>query len=404
MKRLSDLDAPLAADSPLGSHDVVEWILTDGKGLRLSQLIPGYCQRLTEAGVPVLRCTVHIRQLHPQYYSRGFIWRRGEALADELPREHGIEKTSMYLDSPLYQVYEHRREVRRRLSDPSAPMDFPVLQDLAALGATDYMAVGLPFRRGGGQAMTLATDQPDGFTDSNLALIRATIPAFSAVAELINLERMAQVVLQTYIGHSTGQRVVEGRIRRGDVSSIRAVLMFSDLRNFTQMSESLPGDTVIGLLNDYFETVSEPLVAVGGEILKFIGDAMLAILPVAGDDEATLRKSCDAALGAADIAVSAMSVLNARRRHVGRPTFTAGVALHVGEVLYGNIGSRDRLDFTVIGPAVNLVSRIEHLCADAGYPIVLSAEFAGKVSSPVRSLGHFELKGIGQAQEIFGLA
>jgi adenylate cyclase len=180
--------------------------------------------------------------------------------------------------------------------------------------------------------------------------------------------------------------------------------MFSDLRNFTQMSESLPGDTVIGLLNDYFETVSEPLVAAGGEILKFIGDAMLAILPVAGDDEATLRKSCDAALGAADIAVSAMSVLNARRRHVGRPTFTAGVALHVGEVLYGNIGSRDRLDFTVIGPAVNLVSRIEHLCADAGHPVVLSAEFADKVSSPVRSLGHFELKGIGQAQEIFGLA
>lgn len=384
-------------------QDVEDWILTEGKLLRLSQLVPGFCQRLIEAGVPILRCTVHIRQLHPQYFSRGFIWHRGEALATETPREHGIEQTSLYLNSPLYMIYQHGQEVRRRLADPETPRDFPVLEDLAEMGATDYLACALPFRRGVGQAITLATDNPGGFTIENIALIKAALPSFTAVAELINLERMAQVVLQTYIGESTGSRVVEGRIRRGDVTSIRAVLMFTDLRDFTHLSETLPGETVIDMLNDYFETVSEPIEAAGGEILKFIGDAALAILPVDGSGEDGLQLACDTALMAVDTAISALSVLNARRRRAGKQTFSAGFALHVGEVLYGNIGTEDRLDFTVIGPAVNLISRIEHLCAQEGHPLVLSADFAKWVSLPVRSLGRHDLKGIADPQEIFTL-
>jgi adenylate cyclase len=177
--------------------------------------------------------------------------------------------------------------------------------------------------------------------------------------------------------------------------------MFSDLRNFTQLSEALPGEMVIDLLNDFFEAVADPLTAAGGEILKFIGDAMLAILPVEGDDAADLENACDAALVAAEKAVSALSVLNARRSRMERPTLAAGIALHVGDVLYGNIGTSDRLDFTVIGRAVNLVSRIEHLCRDVGQPMALSADFAHAISTPVRSLGRFEVKGIAEPQEIF---
>ncbi len=397
-------DIPSPVDPANCLQDVENWTLTEGKTLQLSRLIPGFCSRLSEACVPILRCTVHIRQLHPQYYSRAFQWRRGEALATETPREHGIEKTPTYLDSPLYLVYERGENVRRRLHDPSTPRDFPIIEDLAAMGATDYLAMGLPFRRGIGQAITLATDQPGGFSDANVALIEAALPAFSAVAELINLERMAQVVLQTYIGQSTGQRVVDGKIQRGDVSRIRAVLLFSDLRDFTQLSESLPGETVIDLLNDYFETISEPLTMAGGEILKFVGDAMLAILPVDGEGEAGLRQACDAALVAADTAIAALSVLNARRECEGKHTVAAGMALHVGDVLYGNIGTRDRLDFTVIGPAVNLASRIEHLCAEQGHPVVLSARFASMVSAPVSSLGRHRLKGIAETQEVFAPA
>ena len=394
-------DAAASVGSGACLQDIEDWVLTEGRTLRLGKLIAGFCRCLIGAGVPVLRCTVHIRQLHPQYYSRGFLWLKGEAQANETSREHGIEKTSAFLDSPLYPVYERGEDVRRRLHDPAAPRDFPILADLDEMGATDYMAVGLPFRRGAGQALTLATDRPNGFSDKHVVMVKAVLPAFSAVTELINLERMSRVLLQTYLGRSTGQRVVEGRIRRGDVSRIRAVLMYSDLREFTQASESLPGATVIDLLNDYFETVSEPLTAAGGEILKFIGDAMLAILPIDGEGDAGLGKACDAALSAADAAIAALSVLNARRRHEGKETFTAGMALHVGDVLYGNIGTADRLDFTVIGPAVNLVSRIEHLCGDVGQPLVVSGDFARTASAPVRSLGRHRLKGIAEPQEIF---
>ncbi len=393
-------DIAIRLETAAALRHVEDWVLAEGKAMRLAQLIAGFCCRLTEAGVPVLRCTVHMRQLHPQYYSRGFLWLRGQPLASETPREHGIEKTPTYLDSPLFVVYERGEDVRRPLHNPATPRDFPILADLDEMGATDYVAIGLPFRRGVGQAFTLATDQPGGFSDANLALVRAALPAFSAVAELINLERMSQVVLQTYLGSSTGQRVVEGRIRRGDVSRIRAVLMFSDLRNFTQLSESLPGATVVDLLNSYFETVSEPLTAVGGEILKFVGDGMLAILPVDGDDEAGLRNACDSALSAAETAQSALSALDARHAQ----PLAAGLALHVGDVLYGNIGTRDRLDFTVIGPAVNLVSRIEHVCREAEQPIALSAAFAAAVSAPVRSLGLFDLQGLAEPQEIFAPA
>lgn len=386
---------------PAGFRDVESWILTEGKTLRLRELLAGFSGRLIEAGVPVFRSTVHIRQIHPLYYARGFLWRRGETVANETPREHGIENSPTYLTSPIQIAYEQHRDVRRRLHDPSTPRDFPILEELDEMGATDYLVVALPFRHGVGQAVTLATDQPGGFSDENLALVRAVLPAFSAVAELINLERMSESVLGTYLGRSTGQRVLEGRIRRGDVSRIRAVLMFSDLRSFTELSEALPGETVIELLNEFFETVADPLAAAGGEILKFIGDGLLAILPVDRSGDAGLRTACDTALIAAETAVSALSVLNARQRHAGKTMLAAGLALHVGDVLYGNIGTRDRLDFTVIGPAVNLVSRIEHLCREVDQPIALSAAFAQAVSVPVRSLGRFELKGIAEPQEIF---
>ena len=380
---------------------IADWILDEGRCLRLGELIAGFGGRLGRAGIPVSRISLHIRQLHPQFYSRGFFWRRGEAVATESPREHGIERTSAYLDSPLYRVYEHGETVRRRLEDPAAPLDFPILEEVRAEGATDYIVLGMPFRAGSGQAITLATDRPGGFSDADIALVKGALPAFAATAELINLERMAEALLTTYVGGSTGRRVLAGDIRRGDVRRIRAVLWFSDLRNFTSLSETLPGEAVIDLLNDYFEAAAEPITAAGGEILKFIGDAMLAILPVAGDGEEDLRRACENALAAADTAVSAFEAVNALRAGAGKQTFRAGLALHVGEVLYGNIGTESRLDFTVIGPAVNLVSRIEQLCADQGRSVVLSSDFALRLSRPLTSLGRHKLRGIAETQEIF---
>jgi adenylate cyclase len=180
--------------------------------------------------------------------------------------------------------------------------------------------------------------------------------------------------------------------------------LYSDLRGFTQLSETHSGEDVIELLNQYFETVSKPFTDAGGEILKFIGDAMLAILPVNGDGDGAGRQACDTALAAAVNAVDSLARMNGERREAGRPVINAGLALHVGEVLYGNIGTRDRLDFTVIGHAVNLVSRIEHFCAEAGHQMVLSADFAATADIPVRSLGKHPLKGIAAPQEIFAPA
>jgi adenylate cyclase len=385
-------------------EDVVEWTLGEGKQLRLRELIPGFCERLIEAGVPILRCSVHIRQLHPQYYTRGFFWNRGETEATESPREHGIEYSPAYLDSPIRRVYEKHEDIRRRLLAPGTPRDFPILDDMERRGVTDYLVKRLPFRQGVDQAITLATDHPQGFSDANLAMLDTALPAFAAVAELINHERMSRVLLQTYVGKSTGNRVNAGEIRRGDVSRIRAVLLYSDLRGFTRISETLPGEDVIELLNVYFETLSAPFTAAGGEILKFIGDAVLAIMPVDGDGDGAARATCETALAAANEAVAALARLNDGCRQTGKPCFSAGLALHVGEALYGNIGTPDRLDFTVVGHAVNLVSRIEHFGAEAGRPMVLSADFARAVSAPVRSLGRHALKGIAEPQEIFALA
>jgi len=392
------------AQSTTSLDDLVNWTLGEGKQLRLRGLIPGFCERLVEAGVPILRCSLHIRHLHPQFYSRGFFWNRGEKQATELPREHGIENSPIFLDSPLYGVFENHQDVRRRLLDPATPRDFPILDDIEQIGVTDYLVKSLPFRRSSGQAITFATDHPQGFSDANLAMLDTALPAFATVAELVNLERMSRVLLQTYIGKLTGDRVNAGEIKRGDVNRIRAVLLFADLRGFTKLTEAYPGEVVIDLLNDYFESLSAPFTKAGGEILKFVGDAMLVILPVAGDGDDARREACEKALSAAKDAVAALERQNESRSVAGKPVFSAGLALHVGEALYGNIGTPDRLDFTVIGHSVNLASRIVNFRADAGNPIVMSAEFADMVAEPVKSLGRHDLKGIAELQEIFAPA
>lgn len=392
----------MSARDPL--PPIVDWILTEGRCQRMGPFFAGFCQRLRAAGMPLFRSTLHIRQLHPQFFARAFAWHHGEAVAVESPREHGIEKTAMYLDSPLHRVYEFGETVRRRLEDPATPDDFPILADLRREGATDYAVLGMPFRRGTGQAITLASDRPGGFGDEHLTIVKALLPAFSTVVELINQERMTETLLATYVGQSTGRLVLAGKIRRGDLQRIRAVLWYCDLRRFTELSETQDPEALLAMLNDFFQAMASPVAAAGGEILKFIGDAMLAIIPVEEGDPAGATKACAAALAAAAEARAEIGRLNRMRTAAGRTPFDFGLALHIGDVLYGNIGAQDRLDFTVIGPAVNLVSRIEHLCADLDRPLVVSAEFAALAGQPMRSLGQHALRGIREAHEIFALA
>ena len=255
----------------------------------------------------------------------------------------------------------------------------------------------MPFADGSHKALSLATRRSGGFDADEVALFAATIPAVAFNLEVQALRRTARTLLDTYVGRQSGGRVLEGQIQRGSGETIRAVIWLCDLRGFTNLSEKLPRDKLIDLLNCYFGPMCDAVAAEGGEILKFIGDAMLAIFPI----DADAARTCTAALSAAERAQAALAQENHRRESARLPRIEYGLALHVGDVMYGNIGSDTRLDFTVIGPAVNLTARIESMCRQLGRQLLLSADFVEAGGVAAQSLGVFALKGVGADQEIF---
>jgi adenylate cyclase len=400
-------DPTLTREARARAAPLVKRLLDQRTRILRSTLVFGnYCHGLVEFGVPLGRATIHMRQLHPQLQARSMLWLAESGGAFETGREHGIETSRVFLDSPLRPIYAGESPIRRRLEDPACPVDFPILHDLKAEGWSDYYMTGLPFSVGTANAIGFGTNRPGGFSELDIATIEASLPAFGAVMEMTHLRRTARTLLQTYLGAEAGERVLAGDIKRGDGEVIDAVLWYCDLRNFTPLSESLPLDEVIALLNDYFETMARPVKAQGGEILKFMGDAMLAIFPLAGLNSGGACKACVTALETAEQALAGLTELNQPRAAAGKPPLKAGIALARGEVMYGNIGDPERLDFTVIGPAVNLATRLEDLTRDLKLdpPIVYSARVAANSQRPSRSLGHFALKGIGEPQEAFTLA
>jgi adenylate cyclase len=251
---------------------------------------------------------------------------------------------------------------------------------------------------------SFAADRRGGFNEDDASLLQATLPALSLAMKAHATLVIASALLQTYLGEETGRRVHAGAIERGSVESLHAALWFADIRGFTPTSDSTPGPAIIDLLNDIFETLTAALRSRGGEVLKFLGDGMLATLSFAESDRV---ETCRRALDAAVEAMREIATLNAARTAAGLPVVTVDLALHVGEVLYGNVGAADRLDFTVIGPAVNEVARIEALCEPLGREVLISAEFAAAVAGSDRrlvSLGHHRLRGVREAKEIFALA
>jgi adenylate cyclase len=382
---------------------LIDWLLeTRLRRLRATLLFDQFCRRLRDLEVPIDRATLHIPQLHPQLRSVTMSWDVESGGAIETGRLHGIEATDYFLQSPVRLVFEGEPTVRRRLEAPDCPMDFPVLQDLAAAGYRDYLMHPLPFSRGQMKAIGIATRRPGGFGTFDLALFEAVLPAFAAVLELGHLHRTARSLLDTYVGPNTGERILSGSIRRGEGQVISAVLWYCDLRGFTALSERLPLDQVIQLLNDYYDHVAEPIERHRGEILKFVGDALLAIFPIESKDQKPCR-ACESALAAAEDALAGLGEMNQTRQEAGKTPLHFGIALHRGEVMYGNVGAADRLDFTVIGPAVNLVTRMEALARDLDPPLVLSPAFAAASARPCRSLGRHTFKGIAEEQEVMTL-
>jgi adenylate cyclase len=281
-------------------------------------------------------------------------------------------------------------------------MDFPVLEEFRSQGLTDYLVTPLYFTDGGIHVATWTTREPQGFTDSQVAGLEAVIAPLARVAEIRALRRNAANLLDTYVGNHAGERIMAGRIRRGHTETIHAVIWLSDMRGFTAASDRLPPQLLVDLLNRYFDCQVPSILKHGGQVLKYIGDGLLAIFPIA-ENNADARDVCRAALAAARETQSSIEALDISDVSGDAANIRFGLALHPGQVLYGNIGSGNRLDFTCIGPAVNLAARLEKLAAQLGHSIVTSAEFARHCEEDLAKLGEFAVPGFAAPQIAFGL-
>ena len=369
--------------------DENSWVGAAGDtGYDMVTVVERFITGLRDGGVPLDRVTIGIPLLHPQIASSGVQWETGSTAAE---RRYPMnpETLERLRNSPLYDCYT-KGTPYRGLEDRGT--DYPILADLRRDGFTDYLVVPLAFSDGTHKALTCASKAPGGFVPDQVAQIEAAAGKLAPALEIVTLRRTATTLLDTYVGPSAGRKVWQGQIRRGHLDTIRAVIWFSDLRGFTALSERLAGDETVTLLNAYFGAAVDAVTRGGGEVLKFIGDAVLAIFPLTGDDQNTVAR----ALGAAREAQAAF----AAARAAGQP-IEVGVGLHLGDVLYGNIGGAARLDFTVIGPAVNFASRIEGLCAQLREPILLSADVAALAGDALQSAGTFDLKGVAGRHAVY---
>ncbi len=401
-------------------HVIIEthiWAVRQGlHGATAYDLFDGYCQRLVANGVPLWRAHAAMETLHPQWNGYGYIWRRDLNAIQPEQYAHGSVEVSEWLISPLFDLIrrasagEDNPSMRRRLEEGPEQRDFPILTEFFDAGATDYVAHLFAFgeghdrSQGSGVVYSFASDRSGGFSDDHTTLLQATLPALSLAMKAHAGHLIASGLLGTYLGEDAGRRVHAGAVERGSVDSLRAVLWYADIRGFTPTSDSAPGPVIVDLLNDVFEILTAALRPRGGQVLKFLGDGMLATFSF---EEANRAETCRRALEAAAEAMRELEARNAVRAAAGVPVVTVDLALHVGEVLYGNVGAADRLDFTVIGPAVNEVARMEALCEPLGRAVLVSAEFVAAITGSDRrleSLGRHALRGVREPKEIFALA
>ena len=366
---------------------VVDWLVGGAPSATSPNEVLGQlCERLVQSGVRLDRFALFVQPLHPNVAARAFYWRRGTAGIDVNEEDHTFTGSEEQVTSPIYRVRTTRQEIRRRLEDRAAPLDFPVLEDLRAQGLTDYLILPLEFLNGEVHGMSIGTRSAGGFSEAEIAAIRRIRPAFTRLVEVFGLTRKAVTILDAYLGRQAGDKVLQGRIRRGDTERIHAVIWFCDLRDSTPLADALGPQAFLALLNEYFECVLGPVLERDGHVLRFIGDAALAIFPV-GDHPAD---AATRAVEAAREALARMEKLNASRQAPLR----FGIGLHLGDVLYGNIGTRERIEFTVIGAAANEAARIEALCKTLGTPLVVSEQVARHTRHAWRALGSHALRGV----------
>jgi adenylate cyclase len=396
------------------------WLTEAGiAGTPEADIITGFCDRCVAAGVPLGRSAMFIDTLHPVHEGRLYQWDHGaadlrlleygrtdpDALAASGGTPGDSEALTRWRRSPFYQMLQTGEPMFRLRLNATAVKEYSLLPDWFAAGFTDYVAIICRFAPEGiigemdGVYMSWATSVAEGFSDQHIAAFGRLAPSLALAFKAAALQRMTRTLMETYLGRDAGQRVLSGRIVRGMSERIDAVIWFSDLRGFTRITDAAP-EQVIPLLNDYADVIVSAIHERGGDVVKLMGDGVLAIFTAEDREHA-----CTAALAAAIAARDEVAELKKTRKAAGQPVTDMYLGLHVGEVFYGNIGSHERLDFTVIGPAVNEASRIAAMCRSADQPLLVSAAFAevGDIKNRLVSVGRFALRGVSHSQELFTL-
>lgn len=395
---------------PALEREILGWLVQQGLHAdNEADVLEGLCDRLVAGGLPLWRAATGAELLHPLIDARGCRWFRGEGIVREDYGRAELAKPDNedWTRSPFYHLIKvsNAPELRRRLDEDYRRGEFPLLDELQDRGATDYIAFRVDYERSFGEEAGLVcsfqSDGPGGFAENHLATLRVVLEPLALAFKAITQAETVRTLAETYLGADAARRVLDGAIVRGQPERVRAVLWYSDLEGFTRLADTAPGEELIGLLNDYADVVVASVHGRGGQVLKFIGDGVLAMFPLRDDHD-----PCARALDAAVATLAEVDRLLRDRSVHGQIATDIHLALHIGEVLYGNIGSPDRLDFTVVGPAVNEVARIEALCRSLDQRVIVSAAFAS-AAGPARgrlvSLGRYALKGVRRPEELFTL-
>ena len=379
--------------------DVLHWLTNETRDERfLDNIFAELCLRLQRMGIPVKRATLHLMILHPQWVGSRIMWVDGMRVAELKRVDYDVRGRSEYIGSPANEIHDGATEVRENLErDPALGRKHAVYDGMRAKGLTDYVAWPLYHTLGSQHIVAFSTDRPGGFDDAHIDYLLKLLPILALVSEIRMKNRLARSLLETYVGSHAGELILAGATKRGSGTTVRAAIMICDLRDFTRISNNWPRDDVIDLLNGYFDAMSEPIARHGGEILKFIGDGLLAIFPLSNPS------ACANLLHAVAEARQAIAALNEKSSQTGRAPLNYGTGVHVGDVMYGNIGSRTRLDFTVIGPAVNMASRLETLTKQLGRTVLLSRAFADFVKNDfdLERVGEYPVSGFSDPTELF---
>jgi len=391
---------------PLHRNPIIDWLLNVGwKIADQGELTRQFSNCLIDNGVPVERIRLTIRLLHPQVMGFSYTWEKGKPDIDYFEAGYELIETALYKNSPFAAIFdENAGGIRRELHEDNCLLDYAILPELKRDGFTDYVALPLDFSDGRRSAITLASKKNEGFTTEELSLIYDCLPALARIIENHVLKHTAQVLLQTYLGKETGNQVLSGKVKRGDGQRIRSIIWFSDMRQSTVLAESMDSDEFLDLLNSYFECTAGAVLEHGGEVLRYVGDAVLAIFPIGETSKCDMTHQ--AALNAEKAirdSFQRLEKLNEKQRNENRVEIKSGIGVHVGEVMYGNIGTPDRLEFSVIGSSANEAARIESMTKELNVPVVVSNKFRELHGGNWRSLGAYNLKGFIRKRELFTL-